>query len=172
MRVLSDDQQTTDELPEITDLQIEILSMDKTIMYIDAVVESVLAALPHDQKADSTVRANVEGALRSGKLQAWALTGYVDKDKPEQLLGFTTTLLRIDEFTRKKYLLIYSVNAYAKISLESWKVMFALVSGWAKDQGVHHIVSYTQNPRMIEVARAIGGLTGWVELYYEIPSEE
>lgn len=170
MQILKDNQTVTES--EITEIQVELLSKLKIDKEITLIMDNIIRALPADQAASDTTRVNIEGALRSGVLQAWAITGKTGSDESEQLLGFMSTQLRRDEFTQHKYLLVYSLNASANLSITAWKYLWEILELWGQKQDIHHVVGYTRVPRIIEIVRAVGGTADSVEIYIPMGRKE
>jgi hypothetical protein len=88
----------------------------------------------------------------------------VDEDRVHAL--FTTMFF--NDPCRVRSLFIYSLYAYEVVSLEMWKSAFDSLKVWARGNKCRYVIAYTENKRILEIVRSLGGNTSKVIVSLEV----
>ena len=122
--------------------------------------EAVIGSLSESGPLNEFQVSNVIEAARRGAVQCW-LIYLPDKEGTQELLGVGLTRILADPLLQTKQLLIYGLYGFDGLSDTAWAAGFARVCEFAKIEGCSEVVAYTKNPRVLEIADAIGMDSQW-----------
>ena len=142
--------------PQVDAFKLVLVAPQQVIQYIDFILESVLASLPPDVRLDDISTMNVKGGILDGSLQVWAITGVMPEGGPPRPVGIGTTRISIDPYTNTKYLLVFSLYYYAVLRPSCYQDFWQVIYNYAKSQGCVRIDMFTENPVVLERAKAVG----------------
>jgi hypothetical protein len=106
---------------------------------------------------------NAYASMIEDKLQLWKFT-----DKDFKVRGILITCIIGDILLDRRKLLILSVYALEHIAEDEWEEAFQIINKFAKEERCEQIVTYTQNPRIIELIKNLKGHTDWVYATWEV----
>lgn len=92
--------------------------------------------------------------LMVGKMQAWV--AYKKKGFPPEMCGILVTNMVQDELTGTRGLFLFSVYVWDPMTASDWEDGFKTIQQYAKHEGCTKIAFYTNNPRIIDLARKTG----------------
>jgi hypothetical protein len=92
--------------------------------------------------------------LNNGELQAWFIQ---DKENGKvENLGVLVTAIAYEPITNEKNLIALSINSFNYIPVNVWQDSIKTILKWAKIQKIKNLVSYTNNPRVIQMLGSFG----------------
>lgn len=94
-------------------------------------------------------------ALLDGTLHCWLSVEH--KDGEPKIGAILTTTIVVDIPSGSKNLLIYSISAYEPLSQELISEGYKSLQEFAKSMKCFKIIAFTDIPRVIEMAKSIGG---------------
>jgi hypothetical protein len=98
-------------------------------------------------------------SLLSGKADCWA--SYVKEKESRRFEGIVITKIQYDDISSTRNLLIYCLYGYEHIESESWTTGLKTLVKYASSKGCHRIIAYTDEPRIIEMVKKLGGETDY-----------
>jgi len=98
---------------------------------------------------------NLMAAIMAGGLDCWALLDVKPGEKP-RFVGAGTTTISEDKWLKRRNLVIYSLYAQDYVTKDAWNAVLTAVLKHAQEQGCQGVIAYTDNPRAIEIAKALG----------------
>ncbi len=110
---------------------------------------------------------NILTSCMAGKTDVWACYERMS-DQRIKLIAIATTRILFDEASGVRSLLIYTLYGYEKINPELWFDSLETVAKYAKGKNCHRIVSYSDVPIVIEMAKRCGGNTRYVFLSWDL----
>jgi hypothetical protein len=97
-----------------------------------------------------------------GRLEVWAIMD------GEDMIGVTTTEIVVDDATRSRSLLIYTLHSFSLMPEEIWDEGLKFFGSYAKKEGCSEIIAYSKIERVIEKAKAVGADTSYHVLTFTI----
>ena len=105
-------------------------------------------------------------SMLSGKTQCWA--SYTRGEEETKFEGIALTQVLYDDASNTRNLLIYCIYGYNPVDSGSWlKALTSLVK-YSKSQGCTQIVSYTDVPHLIKLAKKLGGETKYTFISFDV----
>jgi hypothetical protein len=106
------------------------------------------------------------GNLLSGTMQAWVA---LDKnEKGSFVVAAAITMIHSEIGTGQKNLLIYSLFGYKFVQENIWKEGLEGIRQFAKSMECSKVIAYTSVPRVVEIAKSLGGSTEYVFISWEV----
>lgn len=105
---------------------------------------------------------NTLKALMTGRLRCWVML------RGEKLLAMATTMFTIDDVSRIKDLMLYTLFGFSFVSEEEWQYGAGKLREYARDNKCHRIVAYTCVKRLLSLAEALGGNTNYTFVSLEV----
>jgi hypothetical protein len=138
------------------------LTPDQITKFWDTIEEAINESVPiYAQGIAVELRnRNIHEALLLGKMQAWAGFGLVE-DRPA-LVGLVVTTIEEDPCSRVTNLSIYSLYGVENIDRKIYEDGLATLRKFAQGSGCSRILAITDNPRVIQLIRMMGGETRYV----------
>lgn len=135
------------------------LSADQISRYWEDIKTALVAAVPPLGQSDQAHVSQFLENLLLGRLQAWLLIE--KKGEGEQVTydikALTVTTVWRDLGTGAKNLLIYALYGYSFVEPALWKDGLEALRKFARAEGCHQIVAFTKVPRVIQIAKELGG---------------
>jgi len=94
-------------------------------------------------------------AAMSGQIDIWI--GYTKTDEGNRFEAVGITSFEIDKFVKQKSLLIYYVYTFRDTQLDIWKEALLTVTKYAKSRRCTKVISYSDNEKIISLAKATNG---------------
>ena len=126
----------------------------------------IRTALPPFTYEDPERMNNIHQALLSGLIDCWV--GNIQVNGSWKPYGFMLTTLSEDTISGVKNLLIYVVYSYSKIPLKEFEANIGTIVSHAKNLGCHRIVAYTSVPKLLAIAKELGGDTDYRFVTFDI----
>lgn len=101
-------------------------------------------------------------AILLGKMKVWCY----DNDGYNNFC--LSTVVREDEVTGQKSLLIYSLTAFFQIKPDAWKKAFDTLKKEAKAQGCQSVIAYSSNQKIIDYVTREGAKTSFTLIEMEV----
>ena len=127
---------------------------------------AIEASLPPTVGMQSDRMSNILTAVMTGEITVW-----VSAEKRESgtvLTGMVLTTILFDGISGTKSLLIYCVYGYGEGRLESWAAGGETLLKYAKSQGCHRMIGYTDVKSIIKYAASIGADTKYTFVSFPI----
>lgn len=86
-----------------------------------------------------------------GRMQIWI------EEEEGKVRGFVVTAVTIEEFSKTKNLLIFSLYSNGTLSAEKWKEGLVTIKEYAKKSGCNKIVGFTIKPLVESIIIKLGG---------------
>jgi hypothetical protein len=132
---------------------------EQVMEYWDYIKDCVTQSLPpHVKIAEETFITLQENAL-TGALQCWL--AIEESTHPLLAYGLMTTEVTIDKVSGSRNLLIFTVTVTDAHPKEMWSYCLEKMHLYAKNRHCDSIIAYSNNPRMIEIAKGIGADCSW-----------
>lgn len=101
---------------------------------------------------------NMLTAVMRKAMDCWVIQ--VKRDGKTRYAGGMLTVVRVDQVTGLRTLLIYSLFTRLMLTEEEWSDGFALLKEAAKAKRCSRISAYTTNENVIAIVNRLGGNTG------------
>lgn len=105
---------------------------------------------------------NTLKALMTGRLRCWVML------RDEKLLAMATTMFTIDDVSKIKDLLIYTLFGFSLVHEEEWKYAVDKLREYAHSNKCHRIVAYTGVKRLLNLIDSLGGNTTYAFAFLEV----
>jgi len=110
-----------------------------------------------DQKAENREN-NILESLLIGDMQCWAETVFIDNKSHIRAIVLTQVLENTCAGVRN--LLIYSLHGFNENwTLSDWGNSLLTLSKFAKKKNCQHVITYTANEQLLNIARKLNGNT-------------
>ena len=100
-----------------------------------------------------------------GKIDVWV--SYI-KEKNNKIEGIILTEFLFDEPSGTKNMLIYCLYGYEDIADESWLYGISGLAKYAQSRQCNQIVTYSDIPYMIDLAKQIGGEAKYTFISFDV----
>ena len=127
--------------------------------------EIFLSALPPITCEDSDWESRILAALVGERMQAWALI-----EAPDHPLIIALTNIVTDEVSLVRNLQIYCLGSVdlAIVPLAAWVEGIETLRKFGEAMGCHRIVAFTSEPRILQIAKHLGGVEQFVFLTFPL----
>lgn len=106
---------------------------------------------PYAEESEEDIRELlIKRELFAGNAECWVLANKAG----DPYILFTLQVAK-DLFSEKKFLIVYSVYAYKTIRNNVWLQTFNTLRKRAKKRGFYQVVAYTNNKRILSIAKAL-----------------
>lgn len=112
--------------------------------------QTILLSFPPGAVRNEQSVANIQTALLDGRAQAWMLT---DLEGP---LSIFTTVVNRDTISGTNSFFVYSMGSLREVPLEAWAIGFEKLREVCKRLGLTHVLSRTNNERLIGLLERFG----------------
>lgn len=112
--------------------------------------------------SDEEALSNILESLLNGNSQAWILI------KGKDVYAMSITTFGIEEATKTKNLLIYSLSGYKYVPEDLWKKAFSTLIAFARNNDCEKIVAYSSVSVVISIAKKLGANTDISLLVWEV----
>ena len=85
-----------------------------------------------------------------------------------KLYAVCTVTVSEDTLSGNRNLYVYSLGSFTPVELAGWKIAFDTLREYARELGCYRIVTKTNNPRMIQITKHLGGKTDMVAVELEV----
>lgn len=130
------------------------LSKEEIANRWEVISHAIEQALPPIASIKEQRMNQIYNNLMLGTVQCWG--SYGDVEKEDTLNGIGTTTIVYDFTSGGKMLLGYTVFAVRKIEQEEWVEGYKQLEEFALANDCERICIYTDNPRVVEVAKQFG----------------
>jgi hypothetical protein len=104
--------------------------------------------------------------LLNGTMQAWVA---LDRnEKGSFVVAAAITMIHSEIGTGQKNLLIYSLFGYKFVQESIWKEGLSGIRQFAKSMECLKVIAYTSVPRVVEIAKSLGGSAEYTFLSWEV----
>jgi hypothetical protein len=93
-----------------------------------------------------------------GEMDCWFGVESLDS---EEIIAVMTTKVVNDEVTRTRNMLIFSVTSYQVHSMNLWIDGYDTLKKYAAAKGCAKIISFSDNPRVLSIAKNLGADVEW-----------
>lgn len=105
---------------------------------------------------------NTLKSLMIGRLRCWVVL------REEEMVAIATTMFTIDDISKIKDLMIYTLFGFKLVSVEEWQYATNKLKEYARKNKCHRIVAYTGAKRLLEVIDSLGGNTTYTFAFLEV----
>lgn len=130
------------------------LTTDQISNFWDIIKYSVEESLPSVAKLEAGTMGEILDDLLSGTADCWVSYQRGNNNKID---GVVVTKVVIDDISRTRNLLIYSVFAYTQSVKESWLEGLVVLGKWAKSKKCYQVLGFTTEPKVVQIVNKLGG---------------
>ena len=152
------------EAPEATlgELQCVLLDSSSVLHNWEFIRQALIVSLVPVGGMNEEVVSDLQSALAMNRMRCWMMA--LDK----KLAGIILTTVVDDTMIRRRSLLVYHTATFVSFGDREWTLVFDLLKEHARRAGCVSVVAYTESPRIINVAKRLGGATSQVKLEVEV----
>lgn len=136
------------------------------------IAEAIGKCLPPYTYASAERMGNIQRAAMRGDVQLWKVLGErrarADGNFEIVLLGLLVTAWDFDAISEVRNLSIYALYGISYMADDIYAEGLDVLRKFAKAHGCHRIVALTAEPRLIELAKQVGGDTQYSFLSLEV----
>lgn len=134
---------------------LRLLTPDQVALFWTDIREALrYSVIPLAEATDASLNSILETILTGG-MQVWVALGKVEEQ--ERPIALAVTYINKDIGTGTKKLVIYALCGYHFIEEGVWREGLEVLRKFARAEGCTGIVGYTKVPRVVEVAKMLGG---------------
>lgn len=130
---------------------------DQAVKYWEDIKVAVEESLPPTVGMQSDRMSNILQALLTDEVTAWV--SVEEREDANIVTGIVLTTFTFDKISGTKSLLIYCVYGYSEATKDSWLAGGDTLAKFAKSEGCHRIIGYTDVNSIIKYVERIGGDT-------------
>ena len=138
-------------LEENADYKLTLLAPITVVEGWESIKAAMMMAIPPEYKVDERMATNALHAFRDGRLKAWALS------VENNVVALVTTVVVNDTIVGVKILELYTLTGFSGVGFDGWQAGLDVLRVYAKEVGCRFIRANSVNPRVIEIAEALGG---------------
>ncbi len=101
----------------------------------------------------------------SDEIGVWVSYTHGDNTKIDAVI---LTKVNYDDASGSKSMLIYCLYGFRKVSEEIWHSWFDAVRKYAISRGCSRVVAYTDVPKVIEMAKSLGGNVDYTFITFDL----
>lgn len=128
---------------------------DQIAKFWDIIKYALDESLPLIVIRNNDTMNNILASLLNGSLQCWV--SYEKSEEKGTINGLIITTIAIDFASKTKNLLVYAAYAYKNNDLSVWKTGYETLAKWAKFRNCSNITAYSDNLRVIKLAKLLSG---------------
>lgn len=115
--------------------------------------QTILLSFPPGVPKKEESIANLQEALLADRAQLWALR------QGKRIMGFATTVVMKDTIMGCTSMFVYSMGSIRETPLAGWMEGLEALRRVAKRVGCSHILSRSNNPKVVEMLERLGAKT-------------
>lgn len=142
------------------------LTNDQTTRYWSDIKAHLLYTLPPQMEISDEALNNILESILRGNSQVWVVMG--EGDMAKEIYAMVITTFSIEETTKTKNLLIYSLSGYRFVPEDLWKDAIIKMKAYARGNSCHKIIAYTQIKRILTIAGDLGADTSVSLVSWEV----
>lgn len=100
-----------------------------------------------------------------GEMDCWFGVASIDA---KDIIAVMTTKVVTEEVSHTKNMLIFSVTTYKAHSDALWTEGYSTLRRYAKSKGCEKIISFTNNPIVLQIAKNLGADINWTLIQLEL----
>jgi len=100
---------------------------------------------------------NIFEALLSGGYDCWISFQRDEEERKLKLESMVVTTITLDNASKTKNFLIYTMYGFRPISDEEWRKGFLVLAKYAKAKNCNRVVAYSSEPRILDIVQKTGG---------------
>ncbi len=131
------------------------LASDQVARYWDFIKDGLEEALPPVVGMQPERMSNILTAIMVDEITVWL--SVEETETANEITGFIATSLNTDKPSGTKSLLLYAVYGVMTCTDKSWSEGLKAMKKYAKTEGCHRIVAYSDVPSIIKYVERIGG---------------
>jgi hypothetical protein len=142
------------------------LTPDQCSIYWDDLSTGIKNSMPPFAKVDEDGLSEILANLMNERMQA-----FVSLDKSEKgtvVVAVAITMIQEEFGTGKNNLLIYSLFGYNFVHEKLWKEGLTGLKSFAKLHECAKVIGYTSVPRVVDIAKNLGGSTEYTFISWEV----
>jgi hypothetical protein len=120
--------------------------------------EAIGKAFPPIAEATNEAFLEIQEQFLLGTMDCWFGVESIDD---QEILAVMTTRVVMEDVTKTKNMLIFSVTTYAPHSEALWVKGYDTLRKYAASKGCTKIISFTNNAQVIRIADNLGAYVGW-----------
>ena len=145
------------------------LTPEQCMAYWAPIREGIIRGMPSFRVTEEGI-SSIQNQLLVEEMGCWMyVRGFsTDNGIPDIVEAILTTKVISEIATGDISLCIYSLYSKEAIRLEDYKDGFTVLRNYALSKGCKHIVAYTDNERVKQVFRQLGGDASWSILNFQL----
>jgi hypothetical protein len=138
-----------------TKIKLLRLSGEQAARYWPVLSPGYARSMPPGVMTNSVVLSNMLQAVLSRQMDCWAVKA--QRGESEPLVASFLTAVRTDPVSGQRALALYSLFSKGDIADDEWGEALALLRKVAKTFRCHVILAFSNNPRILELTKTLGG---------------
>jgi len=141
------------------------LTTDQISRFWEVIRYSFEQSAPPVAKVSPEHSANLLEDLLAGTADCWISFQRKNENKID---GVVITKVVIDEASKTRNLLIYSLFAHTLTNKDSWTEGLRVLARWAKSKGCYNIIGFTQENQIVSLVNKLGGDTNTTLIMFDV----
>lgn len=127
--------------------------------------DSIIRSFPPIACATEESLLAAQEAFLLGEMDCWF---GVESLESQEIIAVMTTKMVREDITGTKNMLIFSVATYQLHNADLWISGYKTLKAYAKSKGCAKIISFTDNPRVVNIAESLGADVTWHFIQLEV----
>lgn len=120
--------------------------------------DAMIRSFPPVAEATDETFLEMQEQFLLGAMDCWFAIESLDA---EDIIAVMTTKIVMEEATKTKNMLIFSVTSYALHTSDLWTAGYSSLRRYAAARGCNKIISFTNNPNILKIAESLGADVEW-----------
>jgi hypothetical protein len=146
-------------------MQILRLLPDQIMEHWHFIKDAIERSLPPLTTASPEAFLEMQQSFLLGEMDCWFAVTSIDSS---DIIAIMTTKVVMEEVTKTKNMLIFSVTTYQPHSKDLWTDGYNALRKYAASKGCNKIISFTYNPNVLKIASQLGANIEWSLVQLEV----
>jgi hypothetical protein len=142
------------------------LMPDQISKFWDVIKFAIEQSLPPIAGESPNKMENILMSALDGSIEVWA--SYTKSAESNKFEGIVLTEMLYDRPSRTKNLLLYCLYGYEDVDKQSWVSGIVTLAKYAISRGCTQIVTYTDIPYMISLAKSLGAEAKYTFISFDV----
>jgi hypothetical protein len=153
------------QLVEHKEMQILRLLPDQIMEHWHFIKDSMERSFPPVAEATPEAFLELQQSFLLGEMDCWFAVTSIDT---EDIIAVMTTKVVMEDVTKTRNMLIFSVTTYQLHSEDLWTDGYNALRKYAAGKGCNKIISFTDNPNVLRIASQLGADVNWSLIQLEV----
>lgn len=130
----------------------------------DVIKPAIEASLPVNAIRTEEGMNNILDHILANRMQCWLIA---EKQRDEDVYALLLTYTLLDPIGASS-VFIYALYGYRPVPMEMWISSFKQLQGWARKNNCVNIIAFTDNQKVVNLVRNLGGNANQVLVSLEV----